>query len=618
MKQRSLTLILVLSAFGHASAEEPVYFEDSNLKTVVEETLWVWDPTPSDMVGFTILDATSRDISSLVGLEHATNLMTLWLGDNQWITDVSPLAGLTNLTQLVLNQNRIADISPLSELVNLWHLDIHHNQITDISALSRMTRLRRLSLRENRIRDISVLSGLTSLDDLILSLTEVSDLTALLGLTRLSRLDVRGCPLDPSTVDAHLAQIRANNPGIYLLYDTEYYHRVVFASSYGGSVTSPGEGPFSYRHGRNVFLAARANPGFMFFYWSGRHRGTENPTSVTISSSGEIRAHFLDLSRSLFVDDSGPYDFAPGDPTGSDPLEDGTLRHPFDRIQEAIDRAIDGTSIFVRPGTYFENIDLLGKSIRVTGISPDDPNAAPYPVIAGVGAGPVVSFTGGEDPNCVVSGFVITHGKGMPAGAIHCHAASPTITNCLIVGNCATGPNGGAVTCVDSRAVLANCTIADNVAGDNGAGICLVDSDIVLTHSIVWGNGPNEILLAGTSAPTIAYTDIASGWSGPGIIDEDPLFAVRGYWLDPDDLSVVLEPKNADVLWIPGDYHLRSPAGRHSVKTANWHLDNLASPCIDAGDPNRPVGAEPAPNGGILNLGAYGGTTQASKSPTHP
>ena len=61
-----------------------------------------------------------------------------------------------------------------------------------------------------------------------------------------------------------------------------------------------------------------------------------------------------------------------------------------------------------------------------------------------------------------------------------------------------------------------------------------------------------------------------------------------------------------------GDYHLQSTAG-------SWHggtfsADGADSPCIDAGDPTAPVGAEPAPNGGRINLGAYGGTAQASKT----
>ncbi len=42
--------------------------------------------------------------------------------------------------------------------------------------------------------------------------------------------------------------------------------------------------------------------------------------------------------------------------------------------------------------------------------------------------------------------------------------------------------------------------------------------------------------------------------------------------------------------------------------------DEVTSGCIDAGDPNGLLGVEPFPNGGFVNLGAYGGTAEASKS----
>jgi len=40
----------------------------------------------------------------------------------------------------------------------------------------------------------------------------------------------------------------------------------------------------------------------------------------------------------------------------------------------------------------------------------------------------------------------------------------------------------------------------------------------------------------------------------------------------------------------------------------------VTSPCIDAGDPMSPIDHEPFPNGGRINMGAYGGTAEASKS----
>jgi hypothetical protein len=43
-------------------------------------------------------------------------------------------------------------------------------------------------------------------------------------------------------------------------------------------------------------------------------------------------------------------------------------------------------------------------------------------------------------------------------------------------------------------------------------------------------------------------------------------------------------------------------------------VDEITSPCIDAGDPNSPIGPEPFANGGRINMGTYGGTVEASKS----
>ena len=39
-----------------------------------------------------------------------------------------------------------------------------------------------------------------------------------------------------------------------------------------------------------------------------------------------------------------------------------------------------------------------------------------------------------------------------------------------------------------------------------------------------------------------------------------------------------------------------------------------AQPSTDRGDPTDPVGAEPVPNGGRINLGAFGGTAEAETS----
>jgi hypothetical protein len=50
-----------------------------------------------------------------------------------------------------------------------------------------------------------------------------------------------------------------------------------------------------------------------------------------------------------------------------------------------------------------------------------------------------------------------------------------------------------------------------------------------------------------------------------------------------------------------------------NAASADFSLQST-SPCIDAGDPNSDWSAEPWPNGKRINMGAYGGTEQASKS----
>lgn len=63
-----------------------------------------------------------------------------------------------------------------------------------------------------------------------------------------------------------------------------------------------------------------------------------------------------------------------------------------------------------------------------------------------------------------------------------------------------------------------------------------------------------------------------------------------------------------------GDYHLRSERGRYWPEHDLWVLDAVTSPCIDGGDPNDDASLERRPNGGKVNMGAYGGTAFASMS----
>lgn len=627
----ALSLVWVVCAW----AEEPVQFGDARLKEAVEDALWVSDPTPSDMLELTELDAGSMEIESLVGLEYATNLTSVELTFNH-ISDISPLSGLSNLTEIVLNNNQISDISVVAGLPDLVHLDIHNNEISDISAVSGLSGLHTVILRINRISDISPLSGLLDLEYLDLRNNQISDISSLSGLSKLrivdlwsneiidisplcgltclDSLELGNNPLNQDACDSYIPQIIANNPGLRISHRPCTPLCISVTASPGGRVTAPGEGKYVVDYGDIVCLEAQADPGFRFVGWSGSYFSTQPSVCITADQDYEIRANFETTAAELYVDDDAPDDPKPGDPHISDPDEIGTPEHPIDSIQEALDVATNGATVFVYPGVYRENINLLGKKIHLVAVDPADPHAGPCAVIEGTGAGPVVRIGSGSGSDCSLTGFVITKGRGNPAGGIDCSYSSPTLQNCLIVGNRCTNPNGGALYFYDSKAVLINCTIADNYGGEDGAALMLVDSDITMTDSIVWDNRPNEISPQGTSVPLIQYCCVRGWWPDTGNTHTDPLFARRGHWAGPTDPNQVLGWDDSQGVWVDGDYHLRSQAGRWEPLTGLWVSDEVTSPAIDAGDRTSPVGHEPSPNGDRINMGAYGGTTEASKS----
>jgi len=268
------------------------------------------------------------------------------------------------------------------------------------------------------------------------------------------------------------------------------------------------------------------------------------------------------------------------------------------------------TTISIAAGTYPENLDLLGKAITLTGLDPDPANIAAYPILSGLDDGPVLQCVHNEDADCLIMGLVITRQRPQAGPAVLIEQSSPTLAHCLIVGHRLLEADTAVLTCVDSQALLAHCTIADN----HGRPLALEASDVVLTESILWGNQPEGIRVSGDSLPSITYCDLAGGWPDTGNLDTDPLFAQEGWWVDPSDLQTEVGPTLTEAVWVPGDYHLRSQTGRWDPLADAWVPDATHSPGIDAGNPNTPCDLEPAPNGGIANIGAYGATNQAAKS----
>lgn len=163
-----------------------------------------------------------------------------------------------------------------------------------------------------------------------------------------------------------------------------------------------------------------------------------------------------------------------------------------------------------------------------------------------------VSFYSAEGPDSVLKNFVIVKSDV----GIFIAGSSPTIRNVTIAGN-----DFGIAAYAGARPVITNCILWDNRNGD----------------------------LFGCTAQ---FSCIQQGLEGRGNISENPLFA---------DTTA-------------GDYHLVSEKGRYVAAYGLWAFDSKTSPCIDAGDPEDDVSAERMPNGARIDMGAFGGTPQASLS----
>jgi hypothetical protein len=210
-------------------------------------------------------------------------------------------------------------------------------------------------------------------------------------------------------------------------------------------------------------------------------------------------------------------------------------------------------------------------------------------------------------------------------GAMYNNASNLTLANCIFIGNTAR-IYGGILSSNHSNLTLINNTFCRNLSTSGSVLACnsraqKEPSTIMIISCIIWGSD-NEIWNYDGSSITISYSDIQNGQAGiydpysvvvwgQGNINAEPLFTSAGYW-DPNNTPN--DP--SDDFWVDGDYHLKSQVGRWDPVSESWIIDDATSPCIDAGNPNSPVAFEPFPNGGIINMGAYGGTAEAGKSPS--
>lgn len=135
--------------------------------------------------------------------------------------------------------------------------------------------------------------------------------------------------------------------------------RLTTSSTAGGTVTIPEEGISNYTLGSSTEIQANSSDPNLFFFvsWTGTavDEGLvtdPNQASSTVLITGvhTLKANFASVMSTLYVNKTRALE---------QPTESGTQTSPFDSIQKAIDVALaKQVTIYVYPGTYYENIDF--------------------------------------------------------------------------------------------------------------------------------------------------------------------------------------------------------------------------------------------------------------------
>jgi len=289
-------------------------------------------------------------------------------------------------------------------------------------------------------------------------------------------------------------------------------------------------------------------------------------------------------------------------------------------IQGGIDAAEYGDTVSVAPGVYFENV-VLRSGINLIGAG------AGATIIDAGGYGDVVDARAND---ASISGFTLRNSGEFDLGHMNCGVYCRGDYAPIVENNVITGNRFGVGLWDEADLVVRNNVIENNFGGLYIYGSAEHPTNPTIANNTIANNQIDGMILRVMVSPSIIHNIISGHVNGinHNYVTGSPVISYNNLW--DNDVNYLLDNSSDDTLAGPGslsvdplfadsangDYHLKSEAGRWNPAANDWLIDDITSPCIDAGDPDRPVGPEPIPNGSRTNIGAYGGTAEASKSPS--
>ena len=225
-----------------------------------------------------------------------------------------------------------------------------------------------------------------------------------------------------------------------------------------------------------------------------------------------------------------------------EPTDNNYINVPkdFTTIQSAINASVDGDTILVAPGTYYENINFNGKNITLASkfILEGNEQYIYSTIIDGSDKASVVTFENGETENAALIGFTIQNGKAYwgedqesnpwqwHGGGILCYQSDPTLSFLNVVNNKAH--TGAGLALYNSNSIINNIRIKNNKcianyfgsSGDGGGiwagGSYLFISDATISQNPAEGG---SAISAHSDSSVINNATIFSNISGSSTVE---------------------------------------------------------------------------------------------------